>query len=120
MIGPAWAAKEKKAAEGLPFFVEVKPIVISIIRDGYVLRNIGVSVILETDTEENKEHIEANLKQLRHRYILDLRNIGRRLEADELLNLFHVKKKFMKTSEVILGKDILKDVLIKGDYNKNF
>ena len=101
-----------------PVFVTFEQIIVPVIRDGYIDKHVRLVVVLEAAGEENAAALHAKKLRLRDAFIRDLHAVTSRRTQGDNLSLELVKRRFLAVTRRIVGPDVVRDVLIKGAFER--
>jgi flagellar basal body-associated protein FliL len=100
-------------------FVDIKNLSISVIREGRVDRYITISVSLEMHDKDAKAHGDEALPRLKDAVFRDLHSYFSMQQAGQTgINVAQVKSRLMWAAERAIGKGKVKQVIIRGAYER--
>ena len=100
-------------------FVDIKNLSISVIREGRVDRYITISVSLEMHDKDAKAHGDEAFPRLKDAVFRDLHSYFSMQQAGQSgINVAQVKSRLMWAAERAIGKGKVKQVIIRGAYER--
>jgi len=115
-VGPAgMAARAEEEAFLRPNFFELDRIVVPVIHDRRLRGQIALRITLELEDDVDRERMFELLPRLRDRYLIELtRYVDRHPDIMKQLALVSVKALVQRVSDDVLGKKIVRAVLIQN------
>jgi len=118
---PLYAAEEKKPAAEAPAgpaFVRLPAIVLPVVVGNEVTRQIGVNLSLELEEGKTPDDLGSeNRRRIVDAFIRDLYSIyDQRRNATQALDYGLIKQRLKDTATKIVGKGVIKEVLILQAY----
>lgn len=119
--GPA-LAQVKSKSEGKPGpeiesrqrFFDLDPINVAVVRGSRIRAQITFTLSLELTEDADRSDVIESLPRLRHAYLLDLKEyVDRHRNVLRTVKLRKVKRFLLKSTVRILGKDIVRAVLVQ-------
>ena len=114
---PAEVAGQDQDRDTLPepYYVDVDPVTVPVIRDNRVVRHMGFAITLRVDSEEELRFVYKSLPALTDAYITELHGLlARRFVWDSGDVLPVVRKRLMAASNRVVGAGVVAEILIKG------
>lgn len=120
--GPAIAQVESKSEGGTApelqnrqNFFELDPFNIPVIRGDRIRGQVTFSLILELTENVEREAVHESLPRLRHAFFLDLKGlVDRHKDIMRTIKLKSVKKTLLERTAQILGKRMVRAILVQG------
>ena len=104
----------KEPIPGAPAFIDMQPIVLPVIEGKNVTRQVGVLLTVELAEGHVSDDVEEKRRELTDAFITELYRIyGWRSGADRVVNETLVKRRLQGTADRILGKGVVRAVLIR-------
>lgn len=102
-------------------FLQLDPFVLPMFDpDGRIDRHLSVTIALEFDSKSGRERVIRLRRQLRDAYLSDLMLLVERMTPDqERLSAKRVKRRLMFVSEKLLGREVIKTILIQGIFERS-
>ena len=105
----------KKASKGEAKFIEISPLLVNVFGNNKVLGNFQFDLKLEVWGDDNFAKARRMTPILRDAFIKDLHTfIPRMLKEEDQLNLAILQQRLQLRSDLVLGKGIVKSVLIQS------
>ena len=96
-------------------FFELDPMNIPVVRDARIRGQITFMVMLELYSEDERDAVIEALPRLRHAFFLDLKQyVDRHRDILRTIKLRVVKKLLLESSTQVLGRKIVRAVLVQG------
>ncbi len=102
-----------------PIFVELPALTVPVIRNGNVARYIILKMSIEVPDSTSEQMVIARTPGLRNAYLRDLHGYFSTIPVTQRLNITPIKKRLAKISQGVLGKGIVKDILITNAFTKD-
>jgi hypothetical protein len=100
--------------DGVPDFVDIQPIVLSVIERDAVTRQVGIVVTLELVDGQHGDDIEPKRRQLTDAFIRELHTIyGWRSSSDRVVDQDLIKRRLLIIAATVLGPGVVHVVLIR-------
>lgn len=102
-----------------PIFVEIPALTVPVIRGGNVMRYIVLKISLEAADASAEQTIIERTPGLRNAYLRDLHGYFSTIPVSERLNVTPVKKRLGRVTKTILGRGLVKEILITNAFTKD-
>lgn len=113
----AAGGSEKEHKEGVPYFIELDPLIVPIITHNQSVEVLALNLILEAEDSEKSGKINDNVPRLRDGFI---RSLYGRMEQDSLinkqgvLNMELLKTRLMAVANHVMEPGTVQDILLQG------
>jgi flagellar basal body-associated protein FliL len=118
---PPGAAKEEDAAPAPrvdPIFMQVEPMLIPVIQDGELKRNVYIALRLEV-TPDNKETVRLAMSRLHDVYMRALYDlVPEQYERRDTLDLAKIRDRLMVLTDRVVGPDKVEDIIFLSVFNR--
>lgn len=104
---------------GQTHFYRMPPFNVPVIRDGQVLKQVTLSVTLETGGSRMQETVIERRRLLHSAFLSDLHAVLAIQAARDGVNLETVKIRLKRIADDVLGPGIARDVLVESAYVKD-
>lgn len=100
-------------------FLEMDSLNVPVIKNGVIQRYVLLRVTLDMRDAEARTLAIAAMPKLRDRFINDLYGYFENLPASEKgVNIKTIKRRMLRTSNGVLGADVVRDILILGVFER--
>ena len=111
------SAKKKKR---VPIFVDMEPLILSLIEDDKISEPLQIQITLETDGQENATFLEQRLTKLKAEFFKDLYSfVPRLLKKKNRLDIPILKERLKIVGSRLLGKSYIAGVQVQIQSDKN-
>lgn len=109
-----WYSDEKLS------FLKLDPFILPMFdADGGISRHVSVTIALEFESKSGRERVMNLHRQLRDAYLSDMMLLIERMSPEqEGLSVRRLKRRLMYVSDRILGKQVIKTILIQGIFER--
>ena len=101
-----------------PEFEEMDSLAVPVIRGGRVMKFVLLKTSLELVDADARDRIERYRPRLKEAYLLEMHDYFSSVPDDQPINVRAVTKRLMKATRRVLGKGVVRDILIQGVYEK--
>jgi len=110
-----YTVQPSQARGGDAFFVELSPLILSIVDDRGMAQVISLVVSIEVDTSAKAEQVKKFAPRLTDAYLSDLYGtLGQRsVQSGKIIPITYLKDRLNKVSHKVMGDDIVSDVLLQ-------
>ncbi|MEQ8449983.1 MAG: hypothetical protein RIB97_09895 [Nitratireductor sp.] len=99
-------------------FVEMEALTIPVIRGGAVAKYVLLKVSLEVEDEGAREAVVERMPRLKDAFLRDLHAYFASIPLDSPLNVRTVKTRLKRVADGIVGRGVVREVLIQGAFEK--
>ncbi|GAK34910.1 flagellar basal body-associated protein FliL [alpha proteobacterium Q-1] len=113
---PAWALSEKKgeAAAAAPIYVELTPMTVPLLRDGYVSGSFHLRLNLAATDAEAKTEINRLMPRLEAAYLANLSDLSEQfIRPGESVDLDIIKMILQSTTDRLLGQGVANLLIVE-------
>lgn len=97
----------------VPEYIELDPLVVPVIKDGRVAQHLTMSVIVEIDSESEKDLIYAARRQLLDGFLTELHALfSHRVVQNNPNPIPLLRKRLLAISHEILGDEVVDQILV--------
>ncbi len=102
-----------------PVFVTLEPFVVPVIREGRVVKQVSLTIILDLADPHAETEVAAKMPYLRDAFLTRLHDLmGRRSRDGRTFAPEVVKRRLLAESERVPGAGVVRDVLAQGAFEK--
>jgi flagellar FliL protein len=114
-------AEEAASAPADPVFLEMETLSVHVIRGGGVQKYIVLDITLDLRDTAALHLAERKMPKLRDVFIGALNEYFTNLPSlKDGLKVMHIKRRLLRHSEKALGKNAVKDVLVRGVFERDW
>lgn len=97
------------------FFVELSPLILSVVDDRGMAQIVSVVVSVEVDSQIKADRITKFAPRLTDAYLSDLYGIlgQKTMESGKTIPVAYLKERLNKVSDQVMGDDVVSDVLLQ-------
>ncbi len=111
--------RERSKASADPVYLDVKNLVIPIIRNREIQKYVLFRITLEMHDENTKDEVRLAFPRLKDAFIKDLFDYyAYRTPGADGINVNAVRRRLKRASDRTVGKDKVKNVLIQGAFER--
>jgi flagellar basal body-associated protein FliL len=101
-----------------PVFMQVEPMLIPVIQDGELKKNVYIALRLQMNPEKKEEGRKA-LERLHDLYLRALYDIvPRQYEKRDTLDLTEVRERLLQITHRAIGPDVVEDIIFISVFNR--
>ena len=109
---------QEEALPPPPEFEEMDSISIPVIRSGRVMKFVLLKTALELGDSDDRDRVERYRPRLKDAYLRELHDYFSTVPVDQPINVRAVTKRLLRASHQVLGRGVVRDILIQGVYEK--
>ena len=102
-----------------PIFVELPALTVPVIRNGNVARYIVLKMSLEVADIDAEQRVNQRTPGLRNAFLRDLHGYFSTIPVTERLNVTPIKQRLSRVARSVLGRGVVKDILITNAFTKD-
>lgn len=110
--------EEEEVVEPLPEFEEIDSLSIPVIRNGKVKKFVLLKVAVELTDGDYRSRVQSYMPRLKDAYLRELHGYFATVPVDDPVNVRAVTVRLMRASARVLGKGVVKDILVQGVYER--
>ena len=117
--GPTQDNKDAKKKKRIPIFIDMEPLIFSLIEDNKISKPLQIQITLETDGQENAKFLEQRLTKLKAEFFRDLYSfIPRLLKKKNRLDIPILRERLKVVGGRLVGKNYIEGVQVQIQSNK--
>ena len=110
----------KSAKKRVPIFIDMEPLILSLIEDDKISEPLQIQITLETDGQENATFLEQRLTKLKAEFFKDLYSfVPRLLKKKNRLDIPILKERLKIVGSRLVGKSYIESVQVQIQSDKN-
>ena len=118
--GPIQDNKSAKKKKRVPIFIDMEPLILSLIEDDKISEPLQIQITLETDGQENATFLEQRLTKLKAEFFKDLYSfVPRLLKKKNRLDIPILKERLKIVGSRLVGKSYIESVQVQIQSDKN-
>ena len=118
--GPTQDNKDTEKKKRIPIFIDMEPLILSLIEDNKISKPLQIQITLETDGQENAKFLEQRLTKLKAEFFKDLYSfIPRLLKKKSRLDIPILRERLKVVGGRFVGKNYIDGVQVQIQSTKN-
>ena len=110
----------KSAKKRVPIFIDMEPLILSLIEDDKISEPLQIQITLETDGQENATFLEQRLTKLKAEFFKDLYSfVPRLLKKKNRIDIPILKERLKIVGSRLVGKNYIDGVQVQIQSDKN-
>ena len=112
--------KNSKKKKRVPIFIDMEPLILSLIEDDKISEPLQIQITLETDGQEKATFLEQRLTKLKAEFFKDLYSfVPRLLKKKNRLDIPILKERLKIVGSRLVGKSYIEGVQVQIQSDKN-
>ncbi len=112
--------KDIEKKKRIPIFIDMEPIILSLIEDEKISKPLQIQITLEADGQENATFLEQRLTKLKAEFFQDLYSFAPRLlKKKNRLDIAILRERLKFVGARLVGKNYIEGVQVQIQNNKN-